>query len=777
MDNGRFYNLIQTESPYFKKILDTMYHSKVNDGCDFLRLIDNTIIKCAQYPSNCDESISLHMVYIPSCPPWAKELLVRFLIHRSTLTQDKTIIPIAERKIAGPLCLPMGMKGASKQAKLLEEERKYFRGIIRNFPELKSKDTDTKRALFVLSENDVITRGEDKNPWLSKLYSRKIDSDCATIVTTTLDAYDIEKQIEEYDEDNVPQIENVYVFHSQNKGKITSSYNIEQLQRLNQYGVGIKNIYIFYITDHPFRLYYANEIVKNKVLSHILKKEIKKYDAFDGFISFTPDEIDFLFHRKYQRHTLYIDSPERDIFTTELDAVFEQMQHNYRKKNDLSLALNNKLQEQFILNLKQSEGYVPEDLLTQFFAYYTKLWNNSVKPQIEQFIANSKHITFVLHRENKSFKAFLREQFETEERHIDVKQINAIKKGAKSECIVLFTYQYTDSTYKSFPNSFDPLPINPSQKSLTIINRLTHNNYFEWNSHYYNKDYNGFLYSDFRKKELGWNVRKCPKPIIPDIWVNIEDAESEQRDYQVEKCAVIYENERKKEYSASTKALYLKRDETYGVSTLKDLSNTDISELLVIDELVDVVNDSLISKSKENTTAEEIIRKDPKYGLTPTEINSNIELWKYLLIKKINEFGIDAVYSDIFNQSREISLRGFERWTDLSYPMILPRSRKAQNALLAYLGFTIGSPYHRIVLSKKLLSINNSRTLNSQIEALLQSLITTRIETTNDFDALLEKYSDIMTLLNISTVADANALIDLLEIKLKKIVRIEYDPD
>ena len=214
------------------------------------------------------------------------------------------------------------------------------------------------------------------------------------------------------------------------------------------------------------------------------------------------------------------------------------------------------------------------------------------------------------------------------------------------------------------------------------------------------------------------------------------------------------------------------------MSPLKELANTDIEELLVIDELVDVVRGSLISKSKENNSAEDIIRKDPKYGLSPTEINSNIELWKYLLIQRINESSMEAVYSELFHQSHEISLRGFEQWTDLSYPMILPRSRKSQNALLTYLGFSIGSPYHRIVLSKKLLSINDSRTLNTQIEALLQSLITHKVETKDEFDSLQEKHSDILTLLEISTADDANALIDLLEIKLKKIVEIiDYDPD
>ena len=250
---------MQTESPYFKKILDTMYHSKVDEGQDFLRVMDTTINKCAHYPTNCEESISLHVIYLPSCPSWARELLVRFLIHRSTLSQDKDIISVAKRKTAGHLYLPMGMKGSSKQAKLLEEERKYYRSIIRNFPELEDLDSDPIRSLFVLSEKDIITRGEDNNPWLSKLYSKNIDSESPTIVTTDLNAYEIEDHIAELDDDNVPHIENVYIFHSQNKGRITSSFNIEQIERLNQYGVGIKNIFIFYITEHPYRLYYADE--------------------------------------------------------------------------------------------------------------------------------------------------------------------------------------------------------------------------------------------------------------------------------------------------------------------------------------------------------------------------------------------------------------------------------------------------------------------------------------------------------------------------------------
>ena len=89
-----------------------------------------------------------------------------------------------------------------------------------------------------------------------------------------------------------------------------------------------------------------------------------------------------------------------------------------------------------------------------------------------------------------------------------------------------------------------------------------------------------------------------------------------------------------------------------------------------------------------------------------------------------DEMGVEPTYEAIFPNNKEISLRGFEKWFDFDYPMILPRSRKSQNSLLSFLGFKIGSPYHRVILTKKLIKNNNTKVLNSQIESLLQSILT-----------------------------------------------------
>ena len=109
--------------------------------------------------------------------------------------------------------------------------------------------------------------------------------------------------------------------------------------------------------------------------------------------------------------------------------------------------------------------------------------------------------------------------------------------------------------------------------------------------------------------------------------------------------------------------------------------------------------------------------------------------------------------------------------------MILPRSRKSQNSLLSFLGFKIGSPYHRVILTKKLIKNNNTKVLNSQIESLLQSVLTVSSVSDDYFVKLYEEHSEILTLLEINSASDVNILVQLLDINLKTVKSIKYDSD
>ncbi len=770
----KFQNLINHETAFFSSVCDMMLHSKVSDGRRFLcamnSIVDHFCIK------NLDDKINYQIVYVPTSPEWARELLVRFLIHKTSFANPSRLISLAKKKASGPLVIPEGIKSKSKQGKQLFADRKYYKKFLSLFEEKTLNLSSGGKSLFVIQEKDVRTRKQDKNPWLEQLYTTNIIcDDDNTIVTYNLSAHDIET-IFRRNRDDIPIIENLFIFHSQNRGKISFSYNLDQLERLNQYGVGIKNCFVFYITERPFRLYYAKENVKASLVANLLNREIKRFDDFSGFITFSPDELDLMFQRERLGSKYIIDSVERDIFTADIDSYLDELSHNYRIKNALSLAFTPETQSCFVKECESEIGISQLDIVSPFLNYYLQLWDDDIAFRILKQIENYHSVAFVLPPGiDKVYKDSIRNCFSSESRRITIKDFIQLRDGLDEDFIVLFSFRYTDDRYKTYPNSFDPLPLKKGQRGLTIINRLTHNRYYEWNKHFYEKDFNGLLFSSFRKEMLGWSKKVLQKPIMPDILSDIDEAESDAREYLAERCTIAFESGRAKRLAAD-RVLYVNGGR-YCISSLKELPFEEGMKLQLLDELVSQIKDNLIKKSDSNLKSEGYIRRDPAFALTEEQINSNIELWKYLLKRKVDEMGVEATYEAIFPNNKEISLRGFEKWFDFDYPMILPRSRKSQNSLLSFLGFKIGSPYHRVILTKKLIKNNNTKVLNNQIESLLQSILTVSSVSDDYFVKLYEDHSEILTLLEINTASDVNILVQLLDINLKTVKSIKYDSD
>jgi hypothetical protein len=720
--------------------------------------------------------VNYQIIYLPTCPEWARELLVRFLIHKTSFANPSRLLSLAKNKARGPLVIPEGLTSKSKQGKQLCADREYYKKLLKLFEQKSQTFSSGGKSLFVVQEKDIITRKQDKNPWLDQLYTTDIIcNDHNTIVTNNLSAYDIETLFRK-NRDNIPNIENLFVFHSQNRGKISFSYNLDQLERLNQYGVGIKNCFVFYITELPFRLYYAKENVKALLVANLLNREIKRFDDFGGFITFSPDELDLMFQRENLCYKYIIDSDEREIFTTEINTYFDELSHNYRIKNALSLAFTLETQRCFIKECESETGSSQQGIITPFLNYYLRLWDDEIAFRILEQIENYHSVAFVLPPGiDKVYGDAIQKCFSSESRRISIKDFNQLRDGLNEDFVVLFSFRYTDNRYKTYPNSFDPLPLKKGQRGLTVINRLTHNRYYEWNKYFYDKDFNGLLYSSFRKDVIGWSKRVLQRPIMPDIMNDIDEAEVDAREYLAERCTIVFESGKTKRLAADRVLYY--DGHHYCISSLKELSFEEGMKIQLLDELVDQIKDNLIKKTESNLKSESSIRRDPAYGLTEEQINSDVELWKYLLKRKEEEIGMEATYNAIFPNNQEISIRGFERWLDFDYPMILPRSRKSQNSLLKFLGFTIGSPYHRVILTKKLLKNSNTRLLNSQIESLLQSILIINKVDDDMFGELFEEHSEILNLLEINTASEINILVQLLDINLKTVKSIKYDSE
>ncbi len=768
---NRFNKVINDEAEFFPSICELMQHSQVKNGRRFLCTMNNVADYC--FNSTISNDISYHIIYVPTCPEWARELLVRFFIHKMALTTNNIFVDKAKLKAVEPIFLPMN--ATKKIHRQLHDEKTFYKKVCKLFNGKVPSNENHSKTLFVVKDKDVVTRKQDKNPWLYQMYEN-YDShshESNILLTTNKSAIDIETKIRN-NRDDIPDIKNIIVFHSQNRGRLTCSYNKEQLIRLNQYGVGIRNCIVFYISEQPYRLYHTIDNIKNILSSNLLVREINHFDDYDGFITFTYDEICQMFYESNPNQRYLIDSSERDVFTSDIDTFLDELPHNYKIKDLLSLCITEDTQNQFLKDCKEEIGIDEISILKPFLNFYKQLWTNEIIPKINRLIGDCQSIAFILPKWIAiRYKHALQECFAQEGRSIQFKNFEDLKSGINASLIIMLGYRYTDSRYKSYPNSFDPMPILKYQKGITIVNRLTHNTYFEWNMHFYERNFNGLMYSDFRKERLGWSKGNFQRPTLPGIYDDIVEAESDARDYMPEKCTIIYENGKTKCFS-SARALYL-NNQRYCIASIKELPSEDELKIQLLDDIVNQVRDSLIRKTTNNLKSEEYIRKDPTYGLTEDQINSQIELWKYLLKRAEDEKGIKTVYNEIFPNVKEISLHGFERWTDFNYPIILPRSRKCQNDLLTYLGFSLGSPYHRVVLTKKLMKNNNTRSLNSQIESFLQSILTSPVLRESDFCELFDEHSEIITLLEIKTTQEIKTLIDLLDIKLRKVKSIKYD--
>ena len=76
----KYQDLISHETGFFSAVCDMMQHSKVADGRRFLCTMNNIVDHFCERQQ--EGSINYQIIYVPTCPEWARELLVRFLIQR-----------------------------------------------------------------------------------------------------------------------------------------------------------------------------------------------------------------------------------------------------------------------------------------------------------------------------------------------------------------------------------------------------------------------------------------------------------------------------------------------------------------------------------------------------------------------------------------------------------------------------------------------------------------------------------------------------------------------
>jgi len=154
----QFTSFVNSESPEFNLILETMFHSKKEEGKRFLCLMNKIIdyklsLQCIQ------NDINLYIIHVPACEPWSRELFLEFLIHKTALFHDNsTIKRFCDDKSKAIV------NNCKKEVLYIKGRNRYFRDICLKFKETKVTDNiGTKNLLFIRSLTYLLLK-ETKKP-------------------------------------------------------------------------------------------------------------------------------------------------------------------------------------------------------------------------------------------------------------------------------------------------------------------------------------------------------------------------------------------------------------------------------------------------------------------------------------------------------------------------------------------------------------------------------------------------------------------------------------
>lgn len=781
MDNNiipEFEYLVKTESNDFCSILDVMKHSKKEVGRQFLNLM-NQILDYYLYSSRSNEGINLQIIHIPTCEPWARELFLRFLIHKIALFHNKTTLERFKQESTKTITC-----SDNKETKKLQERNKYFRSVLKSFRNNQSIKSNNSTNLIIVKENDLRSAKDDKNPWLfeyavdvrkisDRRYNLCIDSD---VDTNSLKSV--------YEEDEILSLENIFIFQTRNK--VTRTYSRNQLDRLNRFNANIKNCFVFSFSEEPFILDKIKSKVKNRLISIYNQTAVTKYNDFGGFITFDKHESDYIFNRESNTKTLIIDPDEREYFSDEMEVFIETITPNLRFRNQLSLCFNQKLQKEISAKISEFTHDFKSEMCSGYFSILSQTWSNTITPTIKEFINNGSTVAFIVDKDttvsarNQIIELFQKQNTQFSFYSIDSLKNKKVKDSITADKIIILQYRSPNGRFSYYPNILDQLTLNKKQEALIIINKLTHFSYYDWDIYGYRKSLNALLYSNFRENILAWKYLKLSQPQSENIKNYLdEDDEVNNHNYQVEKCKVHFKGAiRTKELPLYENVIFSHNGEK-SIDEIRTILELPDVEIQLLDEVTDIIKMFISQRIEENNNAELTVRRDIKYNLSHDEIYSTTELWKILLKRKVDSQSPLIVYNEIFKNTpptERISLNAFNQWYNLDRDLILPRSNKDKKAILEYLGFEPTHAYRKIINKKKLSSIHGSRKMNSLIENFLKDYLFSE-NNEETFYQCKNIYADLLELIDSNTLNDFVALKQMIlqEIDLKPVDSFEYD--
>ena len=531
---------------------------------------------------------------------------------------------------------------------------------------------------------------------------------------------------------------------------------------------GLRNVFFFCFSRKPYRLRRLFDF-KQRMKERI---NISNDDSFD-FISFTYKESLILNSRdenKLYKIALGKDSDDlQQDYEVLFDDITSGLERSVARRNEVSLCITKASTEEYCSQLL-IETEADENLLKEIFKINEGLWSTDVDIKIHHFVCFSSIMVITGNDVSQTLKELFKQYLMTKHLAKSVKfgtfgdlrgnQVGGeYKNNIKQNKILVVSFRndYTESIYHKYPNSFDPYCLNSDQMLMEIRNFYFMRQYYEWGMYNYGKALRKILKSDFRTSEMKPILKNYKKPIkkLPE---DTRD-EMERNSSRVQQVKVVYADNTVRMYGRSDWMLY-KHGNTIGILPLSDLidvyESLDDLYLQPLMPLVKAVCKDFIDSEKEkDTRSEKLFKEQTSYGLTQQEINSNLQLWKILLIRRIKNLSDKLVYSEImshFNERDKISFQSFKKWTNIDYG--IPRARKMQKYLVEnYLG--IRPPYINLIRRIKERTKSDTESITISVRHFLNIALLNK--STTAFDLLSPEIQD---LLDINKPEDIDIIIN-----------------
>lgn len=798
-----FKQAIEASDPIFESILNIMKIGRGENRFDidknrkFLSIVNQVL---DYYIDREEDSLKIPVTYFPICNEDSQEVCEEFVTIKLGLFTNKEwrdyvcnqLKIIANRGLrirsdeTSPRVREMAMANFRYETKL---------GILLSDNSIGKETTSLIYSNFLLNsfnqyrdaQRRYNRRTVNKYWYLARAvngnYSSKNECPLSLITGEAKAFYDL--LTKKNGKENERKIENLVFFPCNSPDGDYSDFcnKIVQKTYLENFvnaGSGLRNVFIFRFSRKPYRLRRlldVKSLMKDKLRIHA------DDDSYD-FISFNFDEAALLFNQdKPAICNIAIGGGHDDIrqdFELLFNDVIDSLDGKYTlRRNEVAMCVTEEMTERS-KDILTSEAEIDETILSQIFTINRELWDQQStilthfldEPDLCVVVGNG-----IDEELKRQFENWLIQQYNVRNVHfatfgdlkgklVNGKYQNEIQ--SKRILILSFRNDYTESIFHKYPNSFDPICINKGQKALVVSNMFIMRPYFDWGHYNYTKALKKTLKSEFRKEKMTLTVNNLVRPhneLIEDFY----DEDNDRNYRQVQQITITYPNSSSRSFNRSEWMLYqLNNDERaiLPLSDLADLYSDSVEGLAIqpISSLISIITDDYLeTKKAEDTNSEKLFKEQPIYALTEEQKDSNVQLWKILLQRKIDERTIEVVFDEImsiFSSEQRISFNAFSQWPNDDYG--LPRSNRMQEYLIRnYLG--IKDPYLRVVRRLKAKSRNNTEAINANIRHFLSVGLLS-----NDYSAIYNSLNDeIRDLLSLESTEDVKALIELVSENIK----------